>query len=113
MTRELNTLQMKVVSWLATPENERNPETLEDLATEIGVRPATIRRWRSRKLDALAAEEVRMRLVEHLPGVYETMAKLAEDGSFKHIRLFLNIVAEQSGVACKETELKRCKGGEY
>jgi phosphoglycolate phosphatase-like HAD superfamily hydrolase len=113
MTRELNSDQMKVIKWLTSPENERKPETLEDLATEIGVRPATIQRWRTRKLDALAAEEARMRLLEHLPGVYETMAKLAEDGSHEHIRLFLRIAAGEPKVACKETELKRCKGGEY
>jgi DNA-binding MurR/RpiR family transcriptional regulator len=112
MTRKLNTDQLKVVSWLTTPEKERKPKTLEDLASEIGVRPATIQRWRTRKLDALAAEEIRMRLLERLPGVYETLANKAEDGSHEHIRLFLNIAAGQSGVACKETELKRCKGGE-
>ena len=65
--RELTTDQMKVLRWLATPEREREPKTLEDLATEIGVRPATILKWRSRKLDALAAEESRMKLFEHLP----------------------------------------------
>jgi DNA-binding MurR/RpiR family transcriptional regulator len=112
MTRELNTDQLEVVSWLTTPENERKPETLEELAAEIGVRPATIKRWRTRKLDTLAAEEARMRLLEHLPGVYRTLANKAEDGSHEHIRLFLNIAAGQSGVVCKEMELKRCKGGD-
>jgi len=112
MTRELNADQMKVVSWLITPEKERKPKTLEALATEIGVRPATIRRWRSRKLDALAAEEVRMRLLEHLPGVYEAMARLAEDGSHEHIRLFLNIAAGEPKVACIEMEPTSPKGGD-
>jgi DNA-binding MurR/RpiR family transcriptional regulator len=110
--RELTTDQMRVVSWLATPEMEREPKTLEDLATEIGVRTATILKWRSRKLDTLAAEEARMRLLEHLPGVYRTLANKAEDGSHEHIRLFLNIAAGQSRVVCKEMELKRCKGGD-
>src|SRR5918993_5957798 len=98
--RELTTDQMRVVSWLATPEMEREPKTLEDLATEIGVRPATIKRWRTRRLDTLAAEEARMRLLERLPGVYRTLASKAEDGSHEHIRLFLNIAAGQSGVVC-------------
>jgi hypothetical protein len=103
---------MRVVSWLSVPEDKREPKTLEDLATEIGVRPATILKWRSRTLDTLAAEEARMRLLEHLPGVYRTLANKAEDGSHEHIRLFLNIAAGQSGVVCKEMELKRCKGGD-
>ncbi len=112
MTRELNPDQLKVIKWLTTPEKKRKPEKLEDLAAEIGVRPATIRRWRTRKLDALAAEEARMKLLEHLPGVYETMAKLAQEGSHEHLRHFLNIVAGQSGVVSKEMESTRCKGGD-
>jgi hypothetical protein len=67
--RELTTDQMRVVSWLATPEMEREPKTLEDLAAEIGVRSATILKWRTQKLDALAAEESRMKIFEHLPTV--------------------------------------------
>ena len=110
--RELTADQMKVLRWLSTPEMEREQKTLDDLAAEIGVRPATIKRWRTRKLDTLAAEEARMRLLEHLPGVYRTLASKAEDGSHEHIRLFLNIAAGQSGVVCKEMELKRCKGGD-
>ena len=82
---------MRVVSWLATPENEREPKTLEDLATEIGVRPATILKWRSRKLDALAAEQTRMKLFEHLPEVYDVLAKEATDGSPEHMKLFLTV----------------------
>jgi hypothetical protein len=84
---------MRVVSWLATPETRRNPETLDALAAEIGVRPATIQRWRSKKLAPLAAEEARFGLVEHLPEVFETLAKKAEDGSPEHIRLFLQIAS--------------------
>ena len=82
---------MRVVSWLATPEMEREPKTLEDLATEIGVRPATILKWRSRKLDALAAEETRMKLFEHLPEVYGVLAREAADGSPEHMKLFLTV----------------------
>jgi hypothetical protein len=82
---------MRVVSWLATPEMEREPKTLEDLAAEIGVRPATILKWRSQKLDALAAEETRMKLFEHLPEVYDVLAKKAADGSPEHMKLFLTV----------------------
>jgi DNA-binding MurR/RpiR family transcriptional regulator len=89
--RELTTDQMKVLRWLSSPENEREPKTLEDLATEIGVRPATILKWRSRKLDALAAEEIRMQLFEHLPEVYDVLAREATDGSPEHMKLFLTV----------------------
>jgi DNA-binding MurR/RpiR family transcriptional regulator len=89
--RELTTDQMKVLRWLSSPENEREPKTLDDLAAEIGVRPATILKWRSRKLDALAAEETRMKLFEHLPEVYEVLAREAADGSPEHMQLFLRV----------------------
>src|SRR5688572_22897198 len=89
--RELTTDQMRVVSWLTTPRDRREPNTIEDLATEIGVRPATILKWRSRKLDALAAEETRMKLFEHLPEVYDVLAKGAADGSPEHMKLFLTV----------------------
>ena len=82
---------MKVLQWLSSPENEREPKTLDDLAAEIGVRPATILKWRSRKLDALAAEETRMKLFEHLPEIYQTLVRQAGDGSPEHIALFLKI----------------------
>jgi DNA-binding MurR/RpiR family transcriptional regulator len=90
--KELTADQMRVVSWLATSEMEREPKTLEDLAAEIGVRPATILKWRSRRLDALAAEETRMKLFEHLPEVYDVLAKEAADGSPEHMKLFLTVV---------------------
>jgi DNA-binding MurR/RpiR family transcriptional regulator len=89
--RELTPDQMKVLRWLTTPETEREPKTLDDLAAEIGVRTATILKWRSRKLDALAAEETRMNLFEHLPEVYEVLAREAADGSPEHMELFLRV----------------------
>ncbi len=90
-TRELTPDQMRVVSWLTTPRDRREPNTIEELAKEIGVRPATILKWRSRKLDALAAEETRMKLFEHLPEVYDVLAKRAADGSPEHMQLFLRV----------------------
>jgi hypothetical protein len=89
--RELTPDQIKVVSWLSVPEDKREPKTLEDLAAEIGVRPATIQRWRSRKLDSFAAEETRMKLFERLPEVYDVLAKGAADGSPEHMKLFLTV----------------------
>ena len=82
---------MKVLRWLSSPENEREPKTLDDLAAEIGIRPATILKWRSRRLDALAAEETRMKLFEHLPEVYDVLAREAADGSPEHMKLFLTV----------------------
>ena len=92
--RELTADQMKVVSWLTTPRDRREPNTIEELAKEIGVRPATILKWRSRKLDTFAAKETRMKLFERLPEVYEVLAREAADGSPEHMELFLRVACE-------------------
>jgi len=89
--RELTADQMKVVSWLTTPRDRREPNTIEELAKEIGVRPATILKWRSRKLDTFAAKETRMNLLERLPEVYEVLGREAADGSPEHMELFLRV----------------------
>ena len=89
--RELTADQMRVVSWLTTPRDRREPNTIEELAKEIGVRPATILKWRSRKLDTFAAKETRMKLFERLPEVYEVLAREAADGSPEHMELFLRV----------------------
>jgi len=109
---ELTTAQRRLVSWLATPESEREPRTVDALATEIGVRPATIERWRTHKLDAVATQKAHMRLLEHLPGVYQTLARKAEGGSHEHIALFLRITAGELGAEFKEVVQKGCKGGD-
>ncbi len=112
--KELSRNQLRVVSWLTTAENQREPKTIEELAEEIGVRPATIQRWRSRRLDAVAAEEIRMKLFEHLPQIYETVAEKAEGGSPEHIGLFLKIAnaapSEPADLMCTDTKPSRGKG---
>jgi hypothetical protein len=58
-------------------------------------------RW---TVGAIAPKKARMRLLEHLPGVYQTLARKAEDGSHEHIGLFLSITAGQPRGECKELE---------
>ena len=114
---------MKVVSWLATPEAQRNPKTLDALAAEIGVRPATVQRWRDGKLEPLVTKEVRLRLVEHLPDIYEALAEKAAAGSVEHVELFLRVAGEyvppapstplpreKADLMCIETQIDRNKG---
>ena len=108
--KELTAAQRRLVLWLATPQNEGEPKTLDALAAEIGVRPATIQRWRAHNLDALATQQARMRLLEYVPSVYQTLARKAEDGSHKHIELFMEIITGQLGAETIEMEPKRGKG---
>lgn len=95
--------QLKFIEWLATPKQDRKPETVELLAEELGVNPATM--WRWKKLDgfqdavnALARASVGSRL----PEVYGALLREAEKGSFQHIKLAL----ELSGDYVERSETK-------
>ena len=113
---------MRVVSWLSMPEAQREPKTLDALAEQIGVRPATIQRWRDGKLEPLVTKEVRLRLVEHLPDIYEALAEKAAAGSVEHVELFLRVAGEYvppatspsmfgetAGLMCTDTQIDRNK----
>jgi hypothetical protein len=93
MTRDAKHLtpeQLRVVAWLAAPEKSREPKTLPELADEIGVKVATIYRWRERlNLDEWASDEARKGLFLHLPEVYKVLAERAKSGSYPHMKLFL------------------------
>jgi hypothetical protein len=90
--RELTADQNRLLVWLSSPRGERAPETLEALAQELGVKPKTLQRWRTKlDLDAVAAEGARRRLLESLPTVYRVLAQKAEEGSHDHIKLYLGV----------------------
>lgn len=91
--KNLTKEQMRLVEWLASPKDERNPKTLQELAGEIGVSPTTISRWRRNlKVDEMAAEMVRQMLFKDLPEVYSKLGEKAREGSYHHMRLFLETV---------------------
>lgn len=52
--------QVEVVRWLATPQKRRQLKTEAELAADLGVRPATVSKWRKKLgLDAHASAIVR------------------------------------------------------
>lgn len=84
--------QLRLMEWIATPKQDRKPETMELLADELGVNAATM--WRWKKLDgfqdavnALARASVGNRL----PEVYGALLREAEKGSYQHIKLTLEL----------------------
>jgi hypothetical protein len=84
--------QLKFIEWLATPKQDRKPETVELLAGALGMNAATL--WRWKRLDgfqdavnALARAAVSSRL----PEVYGALLREAEKGSFQHIKLTLEL----------------------
>lgn len=84
--------QLKFIEWLATPKQDRQPDTVELLAERLDIHAATLYRWK--KLDgfqdavnALARGSVHSRL----PEVYGALLREAEKGSFQHIKLTLEL----------------------
>jgi hypothetical protein len=58
----------------------------------MGVRPATVSKWRKKlDLDAHASEMVRQELYGHLPEVYEVLGERARTGSIDHMKLLLEV----------------------
>ena len=89
---ELTAGQNRLLAWLSSPRGDRAPGTLEDLAKELGVKPKTLQRWRTKlDLDAVAAERTRRRLLENLTTVYGVLAQKAEEGSHEHMKLYLEV----------------------
>jgi DNA-binding CsgD family transcriptional regulator len=90
--RVLTANQAEVVRWLATPQESRQPKTEAELAKEMGVRPATVSKWRKKlDLDAHASEIVRQELYSHLPEVYGVLVETARTGSIDHMKLLLEV----------------------
>lgn len=84
--------QSKFIEWLALPKQERQPETVELLAEQLDVNPATL--WRWKKLDGFQAavnDLARGSVQSRLPEVYGALLREAEKGSFQHIKLTLEL----------------------
>lgn len=95
--------QLRLMEWLATPKQERNPETVELLAEAMGVNPATT--WRWRKLDGFqdaVNAMARANVGDRLPEIYGALLREAEKGSYQHIKLTL----ELSGDYIERSETK-------
>jgi hypothetical protein len=94
--------QLKFIEWLAMPKSDRQPDTIELLAAQMGVNPVTLYRWKKQEgfqeaVNALARASVGSRL----PEVYGALLREAEKGSFQHIKLTLELsgdYVEQSNV---------------
>lgn len=81
--------------WLALPKKERKPKTIELLALEIDVDPATLYRWR--RLDGFMDEVrklIREQLDDDLSEIYSALRRESRKGSFQHIKLSLELAGD-------------------
>jgi hypothetical protein len=87
--------QRKYMEWLATPRMIRTPPTVEMIAEEIGVDRVNL--WRWTKLPGWDEEVkilIRASLGKKLPDLYGALIREAEQGSFPHLRMALEMVGE-------------------
>ncbi len=101
---EFNRLQQEYIRWLATSRYDRIPSTQVEFGKIVGRSDKTLQRWQ--KLpgwwDAVIAES-RYRLRTNIPEVYESVSREAEQGSFQHAKLALELAGEY--VEKRHTEL--------
>lgn len=84
------------IAWSCVPKDQRQPRTMTELASRLGVRTSTIRMWR--KQDPAITERIaagpREMLLEHVADVFDALVKVASDAdprAFQDRRLFLEI----------------------
>lgn len=95
--------QQTLQRWLALPKKDRKPKTIELLAFELNVDPATLWRWRRSEgfMDEVK-KLIREQLDDDLAEIYSALRRESKKGSFQHIKLSL----ELSGDYVERSELK-------
>lgn len=73
----------RLIDWLLTPRELRQPNTLRALATELGVSEDTLRNWRKSPSFARSMQERARQLVktESLPDIIDSLQTQATDPS--------------------------------
>jgi Helix-turn-helix of insertion element transposase len=87
--------QLKAIYWFATPKVERKPRFQKEFAETLGLREKTISRWNNDPdLSAEVGRVARAELGKDLPEVYGTLRKMAINGSFQHMKFYLELLEE-------------------
>jgi len=103
------------IGWAASPKQERWPETLQGLATEVlGLKgPRVIHTWRQKypAIDAVVAMMQALPLLEHRRDVFDALISVATEADYKSHndrKLFL----EMTGDYVRKSQLDLGKAGE-
>ncbi len=87
--------QRRLITWLATPQEERTPLRESSLAEELGVNPATL--WRWKQLPGFFAE-VNKLVDEHFADDYAAIAdsfkREARSGSYQHQKTYFEMIGK-------------------
>lgn len=87
--------QLKFIEWLATTKYSRKPPNQTLLAQELGINPRTLTRWKDiPELQEAVLARARELLGDRLPEIYGALGREAEQGSFQHIKLALEMTGE-------------------
>lgn len=84
------------IAWSCVPRQQRQPRTLTELAGVLGLRPSSIRKWRSHDPEIVAriSSGPREMLLDHVADVMQALvdvASMADPKAFQDRRLFLEI----------------------
>lgn len=84
------------IAWSCVPRQQRQPRTLTELASMLGLRPSAIRKWRAAdpEIEERISSGPRRMLMEHVADVFDALVKVASEAdprAFQDRRLFLEI----------------------
>ena len=96
-SRNWSSTQLKYMAWLALPKADRKPKNDTDIAKEIGVDVRTLRRWKHLPdFWENVRNEGRANLRVSIGRIYDALIKEAEEGSYQHIKLCLEMLGEHT-----------------
>jgi hypothetical protein len=95
MAKDWSPNQRRFIEWLATPEHDRMPLNQRALATELGVHPVTLSKWRRHPgfmadVNALVDEH----LADDYSDITDALKREARKGSFPHQKLYLELIGK-------------------
>lgn len=87
------------IAWSCVPRGQRAPKTLTELASILGVRPSTVRKWRLHEPEIVEriSQGPRRMLLEHVADVYAALVEVATQAdprAFQDRRLFLEMTGD-------------------
>ncbi len=95
--------QLKFIDWLATTKYDRKPTNQVLLAEELGLNPRTLTRWKKiPELQEAVLKRTRELLGDRLPEIYGALGREAEQGSFQHIKLAMEMLGEYTPTERRE-----------
>jgi hypothetical protein len=106
--------QLAFAEWLATPKNDRDPKTQNEVAEKLGLQPETLSRWK--KIPGytdLVYQNARNILDSRMPEILNVIAEKAEGGSLSFVKLALEVTGRLIDTVLIEESIRPFNADDY